>query len=222
MSFPSNIIKKRNLSVTDREDIVINPKMGIAYQTDRDVSREYGDDYFDLLNKYENEIIGLVVNKKRADLVKEFCPNGTVLDIGAGAGSFIKTLENKAYGYDIMEKSIKWLKDRGLYLDINDGIPEDIGAITFWDSLEHIPEPTILLLRMHPGTLVFVSIPIIKDMLRLKSWKHFRPNEHYWYFTEKGFIDWMAKHGFALVDDVRDFEIKAGREDIYTFVFKKA
>ena len=50
--------------------------------------------------------------------------------------------------------------------------------------------------------------------------KHFRPKEHYWYFTRQGFIDYMKQFKFKLFE-IRNDEIAIGREDIVTFVFKR-
>jgi hypothetical protein len=45
-------------------------------------------------------------------------------------------------------------------------------------------------------------------------------NEHYWYFTYDGLIEWMTAQSFSFLDAYDD-EKRLGREDIYTFVFRK-
>ena len=55
---------------------------------------------------------------------------------------------------------------------------------------------------------------------QIKNSKHYRPNEHYYYFTSYGLINYMKDSDFDLIK-LDDFETKAGREEILTFVFVK-
>lgn len=219
MIFGEALLKKRNINVTDRKVLIINPRMGIAYQSDRSESIPYDNDYFENFLKRADTPIGIKLNEERCKLAESEC-DGDILDIGIGCGTFIDRVKNKCYGYDIMKKSVDWLKERNLFLDINDGIPENIRGITMWDSLEHMPEPKDFLVRIPKNIPLIVTIPIIKNIIRVKWWKHYKPNEHFWYFTKEGFINFMATVGFAFKDAL-DFEIKTGREDAYTFVFIK-
>jgi hypothetical protein len=68
--------------------------------------------------------------------------------------------------------------------------------------------------------MVFVSIPIFTDLDHIKRSKHYRPNEHLWYFTREGLVKWMHGHGFGLAEENR-METDLGREDIGTFVFHR-
>jgi hypothetical protein len=67
---------------------------------------------------------------------------------------------------------------------------------------------------------LFVSIPIFYNLNKVKESKHYRPNEHYYYFTSFGLINYMNDMNFKILE-IQDFEIQSGREDIKTFVFKK-
>ena len=96
----------------------------------------------------------------------------------------------------------------------------NVDGLCFWDSLEHIPNPSALLSRINSGQYVFISIPIFDDLAKVKQSKHYRPDEHYYYFTKDGMIKYMTDLNFKTLD-ISDFEISAGREGIYTFVFRK-
>jgi hypothetical protein len=50
--------------------------------------------------------------------------------------------------------------------------------------------------------------------------KHFRPTEHYWYFSRDGLVFAMKGCGFALVAE-SNVETELGREDIGTFAFRR-
>lgn len=174
----------------------------------------YDEDYFNKCLSYEDKEIALKINRGRIDFVDKF-HRGIVLDIGIGSGEFIKKRGN-AHGYDVNPKAVKWLKENNLYSDEF----EDYRAFTFWDVLEHIEEPVDYFKRFPKGSYVFTSLPVFDDLKNIKQSKHYRPGEHLWYWTEKGFIDWMGEHGFRFLER-RLFEILAGREDIYSFAFLK-
>jgi hypothetical protein len=90
--------------------------------------------------------------------------------------------------------------------------------MTFWDSLEHIPDPKPLLDLI--TDYAFVSTPIYKNLHTLKTSKHYKPNEHVWYFTRDGIIQFMKAHGFQLLE-TSDVETQLGREAIESFVFAR-
>jgi hypothetical protein len=194
----------------------ICPNEGIAYQVDRSVSVDYGQEYFDKYVKYEGSPIALALCHARNNLVSRYCR--CVLDIGIGSGEFLKRAAVKCYGYDISEPAIAWLKERRLFADPYHIVPRDVQGITLWDVLEHLPNPARLLRKISPGMFVFVSIPIWRDLTQLRDSKHFRPNEHYWYFTDAGLQRFMQDQGFDCVE-TNDEETRAGREDIQSYAF---
>jgi hypothetical protein len=167
-------------------------------------------------------IIDESLNEKRCELVKTWAKNLSILDIGIGCGTFIKkalTNNLQIFGYDINQCAINWLHNQALYYDPYKE-NNNIKAWTFWDSLEHIPNPQILFEKISLGSFVFVSLPIFQTLEEITQSKHYRPNEHYYYFTTIGFLKWMYKYNFK-IRGIYDFEIKAGRDNIKTFVFEK-
>ena len=107
-----------------------------------------------------------------------------------------------------------WLHANGRYKHPNFGWP----AMTFWDSLEHIPDPEAALKNV--GDWAFVSMPIYKDQADCLKSKHFKPGEHIWFFTDWGFIDWMDRQGFEMMER-NDIESKLGREGILSYAFRR-
>lgn len=191
---------------------------GIVYQEDTSISIEYGDNYWENYLKYEKSPIAEDLNKFRVDITERFCNH--VLDIGIGCGTFMKRLNIKSYGYDINPKAISWLEERGLYLNPYEGIPDEVDGITLWDVLEHLPEPDDLLTHLPVGIHVVTSLPIFSYLESLRESKHYKPNEHYWYFTQNGLTTYMSDIGY-MVKDCRSDESRIGRHDIKTFVFEK-
>lgn len=186
------------------------PQCGIGYFPV--VEQPYDKAYFDKYQDMEETPIGLALNKARVDLVNKYTDK-EVLDIGIGCGSFVKARPN-TYGHDINPYGIEWLIQQDKFRSPLKGA----NSLTFWDSLEHIHDPT---LHMHGAKeYVFISCPIYKDADHILKSKHFRPDEHCWYWTHDGLQIFMWSFGFVLVEH-NQMESEIGREDIGTFVFKR-
>lgn len=190
---------------------------GIAYQRDMTTSVDYNDSYFEHYVQCESSEIAKKLNSGRSDITKKYCQS--LLDIGIGSGEFIKTSPLKVLGYDINPSGVDWLKSRGIYHDPYENVPE-VDGFTFWDALEHIPEPHKILELINPGKFAFISMPIFTDLTLVRESKHYKPNEHYYYFTASGMINWLKEYNFELVE-LSDLESRSGRERILTFVFKR-
>jgi len=201
------------------KNLVWLPKQEIGYFPV--TPRAYDDEYFDKYVKYEDTEIGKCLNEFRFKLVKGHT-KGRVLDIGIGCGSFIKRRgADRTFGYDINPKAVHLLREMKIFYNpYEEDFERDwIEGITFFDSLEHIEHPGRILNKVK-GQFVFVSIPIFRSLEHLLSSKHLREDEHFYYFTERSFVRYMTSFGFKLLE-LRDDEIKCGREDIYTFVLRK-
>ena len=68
--------------------------------------------------------------------------------------------------------------------------------------------------------LVFLCLPLFTGPEHVLRSKHFRPDEHYWYWTYEGLLWWMGEHGFTCIEHGTP-ESLLGREDIHTFVFNR-
>ena len=185
--------------------------LGIGYYPVQ--ANPYDESYFEAYNAIKETPIGLALNKARIDLVNRYL-NGSVLDIGIGNGAFVEG-RNNTWGYDINPVAIEWLIDRNKYRDPSSGAD----ALTFWDSLEHIHDPTAIL--QGAKEFVFVSCPIYDDVEHVLKSKHFKPDEHCWYWTVEGLIHFMQPFGFEIVG-ANWMETQIGREDVGTFVFKRS
>lgn len=192
-------------------------KEDIMYQEDMSQSVEYGEDYFKKYINYESTDIAIKLNEFRTTITEKYC--SSLLDVGIGSGEFIKSSNIKTFGFDINPLAKQWLKEKDLFQDPYIEMP-NVDGVTFWDSLEHIPVPCDILSLITKNQYAFISMPIFSDLLTLKSSRHYRPNEHYYYFTSKGMIQYMHDLDFSIVE-IQDGETQAGREGILTFVFQK-
>lgn len=185
------------------------PELGIGYYPVTEAP--YDAAYFAKYQAYANTELGRAITQARVELVKRY-HEGEVLDVGIGSGAFVEA-HGAAHGFDINPAGKAWLDARWSAWD-----GEPVAAVTFWDSLEHIADPAPLLAVAERWA--FVSAPIVQDVNAIATWKHFRRDEHCWYFTADGLVRFMHAHGFEFVAR-DDFETRLGREDIGTFVFER-
>jgi len=180
----------------------------------------YNDRYFETSIENSRSLIAKALNEFRAKIVNKYV-KGKVLDFGIGCGAFLGYRDN-CLGFDICPKSIKWLKEKGLFFDFyrRNLDKQNIEGITFFDVLEHVRYPETILKCIN-GQHIFMSLPIFRDKNHILKSKHFKINEHFWYFTDYSLIEFMNTYGFRLLERT-DEETRIGREDIWTYVFKKA
>lgn len=202
------------------EDITIEDQLDIAWDKDK-IDVVYDKAYFEKYTRYENTEISKKLNTFRVNFSNKYATTNYLLDFGIGSGEFIKNNQEKfCLGYDINEHGINWLKEQSRFLDPYKDNMLHVSVITFWDSLEHLREPTDILNRMVPGQVACISIPVFDNLFKLKENKHYRPGEHFFYPTIPGMIRYMKLNSFECLE-VSDQETLAGRENIFSFAFKK-
>jgi hypothetical protein len=203
----------------ERDGDLMISRGGLAYQTDMKFRADpgvnaEGNNYFDHYASMEEGEIGKAIHKGRVDLVNKYAGSATpVLDIGIGSGQFIRS-RPQTFGMDVNPKAQKWLKARGLAAAGLDGFK----VFTFWDVLEHVDVPNNYFRQMEQGSFLFTSLPIFADLKDVRRSKHYKPGEHLYYWTEKGFVEWMAEYRFRMLER-STFESDAGRENILSFAF---
>lgn len=161
---------------------------------------------------------------KAASLVEQAGHAHTFLDIGPGDGAYMRELskdlpeaEDFSFGFDINPVMIERLKSEARWGDPGTRfLPQHSWHVmTFWDSFEHIHRPDLTVLNTRS---VAMSIPVFQNREHVLASKHFRPDEHVWYFTDGGIKTFMKRCGFSCVHD-DDRETQLGREDIKSYIF---
>lgn len=196
--------------------LVTLPEWGIAYYPPHiPASHVYDRGYFEEYQRRASTEIGIALNQARVQMVRKYEVDADdLIDIGVGSGAFVR--EYQCWGYDINPIAVGMLCTEGRYMPPNE--LRGRLSMTFWDSLEHISDPKPLLDLI--TDYAFVSTPIYPNLHTLKNSKHYKPNEHCWYFTKTGMIQFMRAHGFGLLE-FSDIETQLGREAIYSFVFAR-
>jgi hypothetical protein len=191
------------------------PELGIGYFPV--TASPYDQAYFDRFAKQADSPIGRSLMAGRVRFVAQYHRGGLV-DVGIGSGAFVER-RNAIYhrstlGFDINPAGIAWLKERKLWCDLDATVP----AISMWDVLEHIHDFRPLLSRA--SRWLFLSVPIFRDAEHVLRSKHYRKDEHCWYFTRRGLIAVMRGLGFVMAGS-SNMETSAGREDIGAFAFRR-
>jgi hypothetical protein len=119
------------------------------------------------------------------------------------------------FGYDVNPAGIEWLQRRRLFAD---PYAAPFEAASMWDVLEHMPDYPTLLANVREW--LFLSLPIFSGPEHVLRSKHFKPEEHCWYWTSQGLVIALEQCGFDLVSESA-VETELGREDIGSFAFKR-
>lgn len=172
----------------------------------------YTAEYFAKYEAYASTSLGRALTDARLSLVRSHW-GGDLVDIGIGCGQFVEAA--RCYGYDINPAGVAWLRARGRYWN---PYYQEVPAACFWDSFEHIHDPTEILANVERW--VFLSLPIFEDLAHVLRSKHYRKDEHCLYFRRDGLVRFMAACGFECVEHSR-IESELGREDIESFAFRR-
>lgn len=200
------------------EEMTVYPDWGYA-KANYDSFVDYGEEYLEKYLGYSESDISEELNQFRADFVNQYT-SGMVLDIGVGACDFMATY-GLCKGYDVNPTMVNMLKQADLFCDPYKESLVDFSAFTFWDSLEHIPDPSGLVKLLPYGSFCFVSLPTFENLFKIKQSKHYRPGEHLHYWTIDGLIRFFAVWDFECLA-VTDKETRIGREAITSFCFLKS
>jgi len=187
------------------------PEIGIGWFPV--TANPYDANYWNNYRRLDATFTGLQLTDMRMDMVTRHT-KGAVVDIGIGGGRFVENMAG-ARGFDVNPQAVAWLHERGLWLD---PYAAPVHAATFWDSLEHIHEPSALFANIEQWA--FISTPVYLDADDVMRSKHYKREEHCWYFTVEGLRRFMFLGGFEMVEH-NGMEREAGRDSIDSFAFKR-
>ena len=202
------------------------PELGIGWYP-VDIERApYDGAYWERYRAMDQTDMACELTRQRIDLVVKHLPRigdrevppfdrPLCVDVGIGGGRFMMQAPGDWHGFDVNPFAVDWIKQRRAWYDPWLG---EVDVATFWDSLEHIHDPRPLLRNVRRWC--FVSLPIFENAEHVLASRHFRRDEHCWYFTNHGFIGLMNLLGFECRERNR-MEVDAGREDIGTYAFER-
>jgi len=194
----------------NRNNLLWNDQLGIGYL--RSNGYDYGADYWEHYINIRQDEIGRALTEHRFWLLSTYVDPTLNCDVGIGSGQFVERANCK--GFDINPSAIAWLKNYGSY---GDPYVEKFNSLTLWDVLEHLDDPTELLASTN---ILLTSLPIFDGLGYCLKSKHFKPDEHIWYFTHDGVQRYLNSFGFEMVY-FDDGETLIGRESIRSYCFRR-
>lgn len=187
----------------------------LAYFFTRDIVFQ-----MDFMKCKTKDFVGSTDNKDvkaKFALVKKYIQKGKLLDIGFTDVSLLDKIKKMAYGFSINPAAINWLLNKKLYYNPYNSDLSEFSVVTFWDSLQNIINPSLILSKVIKDQLIIVSTPIIEDLSQLNTSDHLKINENLYYWTRESFLWFMNSHGFDFIEE----QIFKG-SNLNTFVLKKA
>jgi hypothetical protein len=120
----------------------------------------------------------------------------TILDYGCGSGAFVRAARLIvgciAYGEDVNSYTADLRPPVGFMPDI----------VTAWDSFEHLTdyEQAEFFSSSRNAKIIIVSVPdfstVLQDGVPIFKWRHYRPQEHLHYYTEKSLRIRLEREGY--------------------------
>lgn len=154
-------------------------------------------------------------------------PGGRILDVGFGAGAFLKHAVDsggwQAFGFDIHGASKAMLPDGAEWAEGWKAMKWDVAC--FFDVLEHLPD--LDWLEKFDAKTVLISLPNspLRTGAGFAGWKHRKPDEHLWHFDLPALVFTMAELGWRLIyfgnpeDEIR--QSQGNRANILTAAFRR-
>lgn len=146
--------------------------------------------------------------------IEKKIPVGTLLDVGAATGYFMRVAETRGWktrGVEVSRFAARRAREQGLdvstcvlaEMKFNHG---ELDAVTMWDVIEHMsdPEKDIEIIRAamrKDGILAIVTPDVTSAYARLRgiAWHLFVPPEHIHCFSRAGMVLFLERHGFRVV-----------------------
>lgn len=154
-------------------------------------------------------------------LFRQWCPRGSVLDVGCGSGAFLFQLgqrwpgDYRTLGTDVSGGPLDYAESRGVSVARGDFLQLDFArpgearapfeAVTLWAVAEHLAEPGRFLRKacevLKPGGVCVVLVPNLRSLaVRLLGAKYrYVYAQHLNYFSAKTLAQLSVRAGFEVI-----------------------
>lgn len=216
--------EKKYLSVKDY--LVSGETFELVHDTDSDFLKTFPQPKIEELPKYyesqeyishTDEKRGLIsslyqlvkkwsLQKKAKLILQQHGEVGSLLDVGAGTGDFLKVAKVKGWqvhGMEPNKNAAKLALEKGIDLkaSLNDFEGKQFDVVTLWHVLEHIPdlEETILKLAalVKPQGALIIAVPNFKSFDARyygKFWAAYDVPRHLWHFSKESMKNLFAEN----------------------------
>lgn len=203
-------------------------------------SNVYDSNYMESYIKRGATDVGKRLTASRVGLTSYFLPTDLELaDFGCGAGNFIVEASKfwKVTGIEATEAGAL-----AVHFHTNQTVvsydkfisgDKQYDAITFFDSLEHVPNLNQFFSKIMDclklNGIVVVTMPELPNQMApqdFKDWRHNKPYEHLSYFTQDGFKRFLNQYEVKILliennESFLRFDPNNSQRNIMTFVAQK-
>jgi 2-polyprenyl-3-methyl-5-hydroxy-6-metoxy-1,4-benzoquinol methylase len=166
-----------------------------------------------LINKLYQKVRNYTLNQKANLIIGQTVKQGRILDLGAGIGAFLHTMEQKGWEINGIEpdegarQQAKNLFNIELKeTDTLNQLPENsFDAITLWHVLEHVHQlhdyVEKLKALLKPNGKIFIAVPNYDSLdasIYKLYWAAYDVPRHLYHFTPKAIDVLMKKHGLKV------------------------
>lgn len=167
----------------------------------------YDVEYYDnLLRQYSSTAREIAII--RHEFIRSLRPKW-ILDYGSGVGWFRAFRPD---GVEVDTFDIGPFTQTGISRDSYD-------IVCFHDVLEHIPDWGTIAPIISKAKYVAGTVPILVNGQVLSTWKHYKPGEHFYYWSEKGFESAMNEVGLERIE--HGWPECPPRTDILSFKYRR-
>jgi SAM-dependent methyltransferase len=152
------------------------------------------------------------LQRDKLKIVRRFRLSGTLLDVGCGAGFFLREASKggfSAQGVEFSREAVEFgMKEEGVHITegdlLNTKFPDhSFDVVTLWHVLEHLPRPVEALKRIRallkPGGILIIAVPnfdSIQARVFRGRWYHLEVPRHLYHFTPGGLRRLLDDGGF--------------------------
>lgn len=153
----------------------------------------------------------------KLNIVRRLRCSGTLLDVGCGAGFFVREASEggfAAQGIEFSHEAVEFARrEEGARITegdfLNSQFPDhSFDIVTLWHVLEHIPRPVETLKKIRallaPGGLLIVAVPnldSIQARLFRGHWYHLEVPRHLYHFTPVALRGFLDSQGFDVLTE---------------------
>lgn len=168
---------------------------------------KYNLKYWDILLG-QNSKTAEDINKIRWDFVKQIKAK-YVLDYGSGPGWFRVF---RPEGIEVDTYDIEPWPQTGITRKRYD-------LVTLWDVLEHFKSVEELERILDFSRNIALTVPILEGKQDLREWKHFKPGEHHFYYSEHTLKALFANYGYQPIKT--GYPENPPRSGIFSVIFQR-
>ncbi len=178
-----------------------------------DPSKGYFSQY--ILERQKREKSFTKLYHSRLKLIETYKPGkGNLLDLGCGAGFFVKCALDRGWtghGLELLPEYVKYAQENLRLNQVYQGSldkelpfqPEMFDVVTMWDLIEHLRHPLACLEKINqvtkPGGLLLIWTPNIKNSIFVKEqWLSYDIKQHIYFFSRKSLEQILLRTGFKI------------------------